>query len=367
MNAERASAEIPSTVLASKIQSIGAYGFGTRSSPIEISTEETAAFLTAMAENKLLGTAIRAMMEEQLLFSEDGKQQLADRHDEAMSVAMGAECVAVRVSEILTNAGLAHRIIDGAAIAHTGYDDPALRSFEGVSILVQGPDIEDALGLLAVEGATRVTPEIRAGFDQRFAASIALTLEGVPVEIYRTLAPGRFGVDMKQSDLFVLRRVIRVAGVDMPVLDSTDSLLVACYRLALSSADPDLSTVRDVVLLAGSVGQRAFDAQRFEDSVDRWQARPVVRRAVRIVHDRLGECLPKELSWYADVWIDTGDREALAAYVIEDEDDRQTALEVTTFKALPMGDRPAFALAVGLSDGAEPVDRLKELFARRRS
>ena len=85
------------------------------------------------------------------------------------------------------------------------------------------------LSLLALEGATRITPEVRPGFDRRFADSVALSLEGVALQICRTLGPGQFGVDMKQSDLFVLRRVICVAGVDIPVLDPTDSLLTACY------------------------------------------------------------------------------------------------------------------------------------------
>ena len=363
------------TELANMVEAIAAFGldgrgFGagaeSRILPIEVDAEQVSGFIAAIEENRILGTAIRALMEEQLVLPEAGASELTTLHDEAMSASMGAECVAIRISETLTNADIEHRVIDGVALAHTGYDDPALRSFEGVSVLVQAADLSRVLDLLAEDGATRISPELRAGFDQRFADSVRLSLEEVAVRVCRTLGPGQFGVDMFENDLFVLRRVIGIAGIDLPVLDPTDSLLVACYRLALGQVEPDLSAIRDVALLAGARGKAAFDSARFDDSVDRWQGRAVIRRAVRLVERRLGDCLPKELSWYADVWIDSGDREALAAYLIEDDDDRETALEVTTFKALPMADRPAFALAVGLSDGAEPVDRLKELFSRRR-
>ncbi len=333
---------------------------------IEVQDGDVAAFLSSIEQNRIVGAAIRALIEDRLVLPPEGAEQLVSVHDDAMTNAMSAEVVAVGTSNLLTTAGIAHRVLDGVAIAHSGYDDPALRSFDDVSILVMANDIEKTIQLLQSEGATRPQSQVRPGFDRRFGDKVTLSSSGVDVHVHRTFCPGAFGVTMKPNDLFVLQRVIKLAGVHVPVLDPTDSVLHACYRLALGTVEPDLSSVRDLARLVVAGDRPSFDGDRFSDAVERWQGTAVVRHAARIVSDTLGLALPEGLSFYANSWVDRSDREALEAYHVEDVEDRETALQVTTFKALPMGERPSYALSVGLPEGADPIGRITDLISRRR-
>lgn len=68
--------------------------------------------------------------------------------------------------------------------------------------------------------------------------------------------------------------------------------------------------------------------------------------------------LPSELSWCAKVSIDAADLEALQPYLVKGEEGGFGALAPATLRAMPMRDRPAYALAMGFSIGSELIDRL---------
>ena len=351
------------------VEAIAAYGLSesgdqTGDTKIEIDDAIADEVLAGIAENRISGTAILALTQDAIASSEETEEKLIAQHDEVMGQSMRTEIMAVRVSDMLTGAGIEHRLLKGAALAHTVYEDPAARSFRDVDVLVSSAAIEATVALLTSHGATRAQPELRPGYDKRFAKSVTLKLDGVEVDLHRVLSPGPFGVWMKPNDLFVLRSVIDVAGVNIPILDRTDNLLHACYHLALGQVEPVLSNVRDAALLAGTDANIGFDATRFDQSVDRWKGRVVVRRAVRIVERRLGVTLPEPLRSYGRAVADQAELAALEPYLASGDGGRFGALVPATLKALPMADRAAYALAVGLPEGTEPVERLKGLLKR---
>ena len=351
-----------------KVEAIASHGLGPdadAAAPIMISDSEADLFIDALKEHRLAGAAVVCLIDGGISASSEVANRIVSLHDDEMGRTMRSEIMALRVSGTLTDAGVEHRLLQGAALAHTVYSDPAARSFRIVDVLIPSRSMYRAVDLLVAEGATRAKPELRAGYDQRFADSVTLRLNGRQIALHRVFCPGPFGVWMKPNDLFVLRGVLDIANVDIPILDATDNLLHGCYYLALAQIEPALTNVRDVALLAGTTENLGFDAGRFDQTVDRWRGRAVIRRAVRIVERRLGFALPSELSWYGKASVEKADLAAMEPYLVERERGRIDALAPATFRALSMSDRAAYALAVGLPDGTEPVSRIKEIFKRR--
>lgn len=335
--------------------------------PVTIPDDIGPACIAAIEQHRLSGVAVLALAEGGAVASEEIETKLVALHDNLMGQTMRVEIAAVRVSTLLTEAGIEHRLLKGAALAHSVYPDPSERSFRDVDVLVQADNIDQVVQLLTSKGATRAQPELRARYDQRFAKSVTMRLDGVEIDVHRLLCDGPFGVWTKPDDLFLLADSITVARHAIPTLDRTDNLLHACYHVALGQVEPALSNVRDIALLAGSGGASGFDSERFDQAVDRWRGRAVIARAVRVVSQRLGDVLPAELSRYDRISVDAAEQAALEPYLVEGTSGRFGALAPATLKALPLSDRPAYALAVGLPEGTEPIGRLKELVLRRRS
>lgn len=351
------------------VQAIAAHRLSTHADsvePVSIPDEHVAAVVAAVQQHRLSGVAVRALKEGGVSASDETESKLVSLHDETMGQTLRVEIMAVRVSELLANAGITHRILKGAALAHTVYPDPSERSFRDVDVLVRSTNIDEVVQLLTNAGATRARPELRAGYDRRFAKSVTMRLDGVEVDLHRLLCDGPFGVWTKPDDLFLISDSIGVARQSIPILDRTDNLLHACYHVALGQVEPALSNVRDIALLANADGVNGFDSERFDQSVDRWRGRAVIARAVRIVSKRLGDVLPPELSKYETITVKPEEQSALEPYLVEGTAGRFGALAPATLRALPPRDRPGYAVAVGLPDGAEPIDRLKELIGRRR-
>ena len=329
-----------------------------------VSDGEAEEFVQAVREHRISGVAVVALIDGALVVSDETAALLVALHDEIMGQTMRTEITATQVSDLLTEAAIDHRVLKGLALAHTVYLDPAARSFRDVDVLVPSDDIDETVERLMVLGATRAQPELRPGYDRRFSKSVTLRLDGVEVDVHRILCPGPFGVWMKPNDLFVLRSVVAIAGVDIPILDRTDNLLHACYHVALGQVEPVLSNLRDIVELAGAEDEIGFDAERFDQTVDRWQGTAVIRRAVRLVEQRLKAPLPEALRSYANASVDKTHFHALEPYLVEQDGSRFGALAPATLRALPLADRAAYALAVGLPEGTEPIDRIKGLLNR---
>ncbi len=353
--------------LDAKLASVAAHGLAPLdidSSSVVISDGDAAEFVEAIRRNRISGIAVVALIDGALVASEETADSIVALHDEIMGQTMRTEITATRVSALLTDAGVDHRVLKGLSLAHTVYLDPAARSFRDVDVLVSSADIDESVERLMAEGATRSQAELRPGYDRRFSKSVTLRLDGVEVDVHRLLCPGPFGVWSKPNDLFVLRSVVGIASVDIPILDRTDNLLHACYHVALGQIEPVLANLRDIVELAGTDNAIGFDAERFDQTVDRWQGKAVIRRAVRLVEQRLKTPLPEALRSYASASVDKAHFDALEPYLMERDGSRFGALAPATLRALPLSERAAYALAVGLPEGSEPIDRIKGFLNR---
>lgn len=329
---------------------------------VAITEDDGDAVLAALREHRVEGLAVRAVTDGLLDAPSSVAAALVQRHDETMARTLRIEIATIRVSELLADHGIAHRVMKGVALAHQVHDRPELRSFRDVDVLVPSSSIDDAIAMLEFEGARRLQPSLRAGFDARFGKSVTLSLDGVEVDVHRLLAPGPFGVWMYPADLFLLGRTIELAGTTIPTFDRTEHLVHACYHAALGSAEPVLASLYDIAVLANG----EVDGERFDQMVHRWRGAAVIRRAVRLVEDALSTTLPERLAKYRHRAIDERELTAIEPYLTTDPRGRFAALAPATLRALPMSERPAFALAVGLPDGTSPGDRLRSLIDRVR-
>lgn len=312
--------------------------------------------IDAVAEHRIVGVAVRAMETGMLEMSDGATRDLVDRHDAVMARTLTVEDRMLDVVDALGSAAVDHRILKGSALAHLVALDPADREFRDVDVLVRSPEITRAVEELEALGARRVRPPLSADFDRRFAKSVTLRWQGVEIDIHRTVAAGPFGVWSTPDDLFSSPSGFTVADRSLNTLDRTHHLLHACYHVALGQSLPALANLRDIALL--STGD--WDESRFRETVERWQGRAVVARAVRLVQRLLEVDVGKELARFTP---EPGDGDLLRPY--EGAGNRFPALAVATLRALPARDRAAFARAIALPAGTDPRHRMKELWRSR--
>ena len=331
--------------------------------PVVVAEGDAPELIAGLEAEAILGVGVWAVESGNLVIDQDALQRLTGRHDVVMAQCLRNELTAVQVSEAFAAKGIRHRLLKGAALAHTIVSQPNLRSFRDVDILVPSDQLDDAVATLKAHGATRSLPELRPGFDRRFGKSVTMKLGEVEVDLHRLLAPGPFGVWMRPNDLFVLKDHLRLAGVDIPTLDTTDHFIHACYHVALGQRSPLLANLRDVALLAAA----DVDWSRVDQTVGRWRGTAVMQRCLKLVEARLEVELPEAFTKYRRAPLEADERLAVDPYLTDDLEGRFAALAPATLRALPMADRAAFARAVGFPDGSDPKERVQSMVERFRS
>ena len=261
-----------SVVLAEQLASLGLVR-ATPADAIAVPDAEATGFVSVLERERIIGMGVWAVEGGQLHLGEEALQHLRDRHDVAMAQSLRIELMALRISEAFTERGIRHRLLKGAALARSIYDDPSLRAFRDVDLLVPSDSLDDAVALLKREGASRLQAELRPGFDRRFAKSVTMRLNDVEIDVHRLLAPGPFGVWMRANDLFVVKEHVHIAGTAVPTLDVTDHFIHACYHVALGQKDPALANLVDVALLSHD----RVDWERVEQTVSRWRGAAVMK------------------------------------------------------------------------------------------
>lgn len=350
-----------SAALVAQLASLGLEG--NPGDSITVPDDQAAEFVTLLERERILGFGMWAAEQGQLHLEANSLQRLRERHDVAMAQSLRIELMTLQISEGLADRGIHHRLLKGPALAQSLYEDPSLRSFRDVDLLIPSERMDDVVALLQAEGATRLHPELRPGFDRRFAKSVTMRLADVEIDLHRLLAAGPFGVWMRPNDLFVVKDVVHIAGTAIPTLDVTDHLIHACYHVALGQREPVLANLVDVALLA----RWNVDWERVDQTVSRWRGAAAIKRCVELVEARLDIELPEPLAAYRRAPLGADERLAVDPYLTDDPEGRFAALAPATLRALPMSERPAFARAVGFPEGSDPKERVLSMVERLRS
>lgn len=208
----------------------------------------------------------------------------AARSRAAVDLHLEGELLAV--GRILSDAGVAYRVLKGLAWAHSVYPDPSWRGTGDVDLLIATGDWYRAIEILEANGLHRTLPELRPGFDASFGKDATLaTPRGWEVDLHRVLVVGPFGLWSDIDELFVGDATISVGGFELPVLDPEPAFVHACYNAALADDPPRLIALRDVAQMALS---DQVDPVATERLARRWKGEQVAALALTLAGTILG-------------------------------------------------------------------------------
>lgn len=239
--------------------------------------------------------------------------EAAAAHEAAMDIALRLERKLLDTASAFEDAGIEYRVLKGPAFAHTIYDDPALRAFGDVDLLVPGGDVEPARDMLVAAGCERRYPEPRPGFDRRFGKSVTLEApDGFEIDLHRTLVLGPFGLTVDTGDLFADPSWFTLGGRRLPALGPETRFLHACYHAVLGEWPPRMLPLRDV---AQALLTADLDTESVLSTAASWRARAVVARAVRATWQTfaLADVVPLSV-WAARYEPDAWERRALSVH-----------------------------------------------------
>ena len=257
------------------------------------------------------------------------------------------ERLLLRARARLRDEGIESRVLKGVALAHTVYREPSMRVFGDVDLLVPGPQLSDAVRVLADELAlTRAQPELRAGFDERFGKEILLRSGVLELDVHRVFVEGALGLTIDAADLFAPPYRFGLGGEDLEALPMPQRLLHACYAATLADWPPRLISLRDVAQLVISERPNLTDVLLM---ARRWQCEAVVARAVSTAWRRLQLTDRAPIVEWAERYEPSRrDRLLLAAY---EGPARAFTRHLAAFAVLPgVRDRAAYATAIALPD-----------------
>jgi hypothetical protein len=221
---------------------------------------------------------VRAHEDGAFALSHAQRDALAAAHEGALALDLALERLLLDTVTRLERAHLDVRALKGAAVAHTVYAAPGLRSFRDVDVLVRSDEFDDAVAVLSANGGARRYTEPRPGFTGRFGKGVCVRMRsGLEVDVHRTFASGPFGLRIGTELLFADRAEIALGGRAVPVLPPELRALHAVVHAALGDDPPRLVPLRDVLEV---LGDPTLDQQRFIALATRCDAQIVVQRAV---------------------------------------------------------------------------------------
>jgi len=196
---------------------------------------------------------------------------------------------------MLEAVGARYRLLKGVALAHQLYSDPWLRQFADVDLLIAAEDLDRAVAALQAGGVSRTLPQLRDGFDRRFAKGVDMRAESkVEVDIHRTLAMGWFGKMMRPQDLFGPADYVEIAGRRLPALSLEDAFVHAGMHAVLGSEHIRLSNARDIAELC--LDPRV-DTAAVEDRAMSWRCSHVLASSISRVSALFGIDLGRWNDW----------------------------------------------------------------------
>ena len=261
---------------------IAAHGLASAPEPAVVDHDLWAAVRHWVERDRLTGLACAALTAGQLVLEPEDEADLAALDRVVQQRTVRAERLTLLVADRLARLDVPFRVLKGPAVAHRAYADPAHRPFRDVDVLVPSASIDQVVQALMGDGATRPVPELRRGFDRRFAKSVTLRHpDGIEIDVHRTLCLGPLTHLVREEDLWTAARAISpVPGHDLPALDDDLVFLHACLH-AGAGGDTSPLAHRDIVELAP-----AADLDRCTNLARRWRATGVVADALTSVRAR---------------------------------------------------------------------------------
>ncbi len=297
--------------------------------------------LPAVSAHRLIGVVAAAIADGALEPDPMSRDEIAVAHETSMREVLLLEDVLLDAVDVLGAAGIDHRVLKGAAIAHMVPENPSERVFGDNDLLVRAADIDSSVVALVDAGAHRPAPPLSASFDRRFAKSVTLRWRGATeLDLHRTLAAGPYGFLIDRAELFRDPVEVLLAGRAVRTLPSDLHLVHAAIHVALGDVEPRLGNVRDLAQLALRIGSH-LDA--VIETAAGWGCAAPLAVGLRTTR-ALGHDLSPIEQWSHSFRIDAVDRRRLTAYAERAGRFRRQAL--ASWRVLGWRDRLAFGVAL---------------------
>jgi hypothetical protein len=333
--------------------------------PAEPLADAAWAALTAGARtHRVIGLLGAATADGSLPATDTQRGEARAGHRAAQLRVLALEREMIAVVELLSGEGIGCRILKGSAVAHLDYEDPSLRSFIDLDVLVRADDIDRAAAVLAAAGFVRTLAEPRPGFDRRFDKGMTLIPPaGYELDLHRTFVLGPFGVLMDLDQLWDEGQEFGIGGRPIRALSRANRFMHACYHAALGDWPLRLGTLRDVAEMLRTLDGEVDSIRRLAAS---WGAEAVVAAAVADSGRLLGIAPTGKLSRWAEQHVPNRREEAwLALHTHADKTFAAQAL--ATLRVLPRWrDKAAYVRALMLPDARYTADRHASALARFR-
>lgn len=293
--------------------------------PEALDDEAFAALVAASSRARVAGSVVSAVFGGVISASDDQAESALEAHRRALAIDVVLDRLLISSTDALGVADIPVRVLKGAAVAHTVYDDPAMRSYGDVDLLVPAERYDEAVGVLEATGRMRRYAEPRAGFDRRFGKGACLVGGlGEEVDLHRTFVAGPFGIAVHTEDLFLEPERFRIGGRELEALDLTARFVNACFHAALGNWPPRIAALRDVAQFALNCD---LDLSAVVDRVGRWRCGIVVQSALDSAWRTFGLAGdPAVVEWGRSYEPSRFERRALKAYVGERRSYRRQAV-----------------------------------------
>ena len=200
------------------------------------------------------------------------------------------------VVRLLVDEGIDSVVLKGMALANTVYADPGWRSFGDVDVLVEPAHFVAAIEALVAIGARRDHPEVRPGFDARFAKDVPVVLDSMTIDLHRTLIQGPFGERIPVPVALAASRPVELGGSTLRVLDPSDAYVLAALTAGAADVPARLITLRDLVELERAP---SFDADEVRRAAVYWGVEAAMARAMVVLDEVLRPDEPPALLGWA--------------------------------------------------------------------
>lgn len=323
------------TAIDGLVRAIAAHGLD--DTPIESATlsptrDEWLGIHRRLVAERLTGMAALLHSKGVLRLDDESTQELADTDARWAHHTLAAENVLFALTRSLTAAGIPSRVLKGTALAELSWMWGEARRWVDADVLVPSDRLEDVVELCTAQGATRPVPELRPGFDRRFAKSVTLrSAAGPEIDLHRALVLGPHTFLIPTGDLWDDGRSFTVAGTALTALSAEATLLHTCMHATIAGASR-LASVRDVVeSFAGCSPDVAGLI------AERWRVRPMVIAAADAVSDRLGLGGHPFVRWARTLSPSARERRIASVYEPESRNNRNLALRSVRHIPGPIG------------------------------
>ncbi len=246
--------------------------------------DEWLAMRAHLVAQRLTGMAALLHGKGVLRLDDESTQDLAELDARWSGHTLAAEDVLLALAPSLQAAGIPFRVLKGSALAELTWQWGEARRWVDADVLVPSDRLDEVVALCLADGATRPVPELRPGFDRRFAKSVTLrSAAGPEIDLHRALTPEPFLFVMPVDDLWSAPRAFRVDDTDLVTMSAEATWLHACLHATVGGSVGRLASLRDVVESFGHCDRAAA-----AELATRSKATAFVQEAGRAVAIRLG-------------------------------------------------------------------------------